>query len=281
MKSNSESPEKYDLAAAYRIYPKVSKVPPVFSDDKYKLSELCFKSFAKSLGDLKVKLWVILDGCPHEYKDIFTRHFDEKEIIFIETDAIGNYGTYRKQIEILTSQDFSELVYFAEDDYFYLSGQFHHLTDFMKSNDEAEFVTAYDHLDYYNSIIHDYKSKIIVKGERHWRTVSATCITFLAKKKSLLELKDVFLTYSDKKNYDASYWTAITKIQAFNFPLFIRILNQPAFIKVYIKAWLFCWKQILFGKKRKLYAPMPSIATHMNVDFLAPTIDWYKYFEEY
>ena len=42
----------YDLAVAYRIYPGVSKVPPVFSQDKLKLAEFCLKSFKDSLGDL-------------------------------------------------------------------------------------------------------------------------------------------------------------------------------------------------------------------------------------
>lgn len=63
-KVNTMTSQTYDLAVAYRIYPQVSKVPPVFSQDKYKLSEFCLKSFKNSLGDLRAKIIVLLDGCP-------------------------------------------------------------------------------------------------------------------------------------------------------------------------------------------------------------------------
>ncbi len=40
--------KNYDLTVAYRIYPKISRSPAVFSDNKYKLSQLCLKSFKES-----------------------------------------------------------------------------------------------------------------------------------------------------------------------------------------------------------------------------------------
>ena len=49
--------ETKDLAIAYRIYPGISKIPPIYSDDKFKLSELCLRSFKQSLGGLRVKIW--------------------------------------------------------------------------------------------------------------------------------------------------------------------------------------------------------------------------------
>ena len=61
----------HDLAVAYRIYPSVSR-PALglpFSDDKYRLSEICLHSFKESLGSLRVKVWAILDGCPPEYAE--------------------------------------------------------------------------------------------------------------------------------------------------------------------------------------------------------------------
>ena len=46
------------------------------------------------------------------------------------------------------------------------------------------------------------------------------------------------------------------------------------------RAWLHCWKQILFGKRWKLWVPTPSIGTHMEKAFLAPSIDWQNEFEK-
>ena len=139
---------KYDLVIAYRIYPKISKVPAVFPNDKYKLSEFCFKSLINSIaGEIKVKFYVILDACPQEYKNIFLNNYDKDSIEFIEMDGVGNPFTFKKQIEILLNQKESEYIMLAEDDYFYLPDCFFELTDFLKNNNDADFVTVYDHLD--------------------------------------------------------------------------------------------------------------------------------------
>ena len=44
--------------------------------------------------------------------------------------------------------------------------------------------------------------------------------------------------------------------------------------KVVLRAWLFGWVQILFGKRYRLWNPVPGIATHLDASALAPTIDW-------
>ncbi len=69
--------QNYDVAIAYRIYPKVAKPAAglPFSDDKYRMAEVCLQSFRRSLGDLRVKIWVLLDGCPPSYADLFRSYF--------------------------------------------------------------------------------------------------------------------------------------------------------------------------------------------------------------
>jgi hypothetical protein len=51
-------------------------------------------------------------------------------------------------------------------------------------------------------------------------------------------------------------------------------VRQRHLVKVIAKTWLFGWSQILFGKRRKLWTPVPGIATHMDFNALSPTIDW-------
>src|SRR5437899_10104486 len=127
----------YDIAIVYRIYPGVSKSPVVFPDDKYRLSELCLSSFRASLGSLNVKMWVLLDACPDSYASLFRKYFNEQELELIRLDGIGNARTFWKQIDILSRQETSEYVYFAEDDYFYLPGQFPAMLTFLKENADA------------------------------------------------------------------------------------------------------------------------------------------------
>ena len=116
----------YDIAIAYRIYPKVAK-PALglpFSDNKLRLSEICLRSFKQSLGSLRAKIWVLLDQCPEDYADLFLKYFSREDLSLIRLPGIGNQATFGKQIDILLQQTDSNLVYFAEDDYVYLPDQF-------------------------------------------------------------------------------------------------------------------------------------------------------------
>ena len=92
----------YDLAVAYRIYPKVSK-PSLglpFSDDKLRLSEICLRSFKESLRGLRVKIWAILDGCPESFADLFRKYFDPDDLVLVPLPAVGNHASFGKQIDI-------------------------------------------------------------------------------------------------------------------------------------------------------------------------------------
>jgi len=56
--------------------------------------------------------------------------------------------------------------------------------------------------------------------------------------------------------------------------IFQYVISDVSAFKSIVKAWLFCWRQIVFGKRRTLWIPVPAIATHMERDFMAPVIDW-------
>src|SRR4029077_20054751 len=96
----------YDLSIAYRIYPKVATaaIGLPFSADKLKLSEICLRSFKESLGNLRVKIWVLLDGCPEEYARLFEKYFDAEDLVLCRLHGVGNQATFGRQIEILLAQ---------------------------------------------------------------------------------------------------------------------------------------------------------------------------------
>ena len=125
----------HDLAVAYRIYPSVSR-PALglpFSEDKYRLSEVCLRSFKESLGSLRVKVWAILDGCPAQYDQLFRNYFADDDLVLVPCDSLGNRASFGRQIDILMRQENAPLVYFAEDDYFYLPNQFRLMVDFLNA----------------------------------------------------------------------------------------------------------------------------------------------------
>ncbi len=269
-------PTQYDVVVAYRIYPKVSKVPPVFPNDKYKLSELCLKSFKDSLGSLKVRMFVLLDNCPPNYEDLFKRYFDEHDLELIRLNGVGNRATFDMQIHILLDQNFSEIIYFAEDDYLYLPNQFESMVKFLREEQQADFVSPYDHLDYYVLDFHS-QTKNFNKfcDEKHWRTVASTTLTFLTTKMKLEKTQNIFRSYTNG-NDDVSLWISLTKHKLFN-PVAIFTYHYRTtlrFLRVILLAWQFCWRQILFGKRWNLWVPIPSIATHMESTDLAPNFNW-------
>jgi hypothetical protein len=266
----------YDLAVAYRIYPKVSEASSLLpcGDDKYRLSELCLKSFKEAVAGLRVKVWVLLDGCPPEYAELFTKYFDPDDLTLLNLNGIGNQSTFLKQIEILLQQRDAEVVYFAEDDYLYLPGQFRSMLEFLRAHEDVHFVTPYDHLDCYTLELHRQPKWLKVYVGRHWRTAASTCLTFLTRRDTLRKTQAVFRNYR-RRSLDCSLWLSLTKQRVFDPFFFVAHLSQePLFCKIVLKSWLYFWRQILLGKKWNLWIPIPAVATHLDSKALSPNIDW-------
>lgn len=261
----------YDLTVAYRIYPKISCTPAIYADDKFKLSDFCLRSFKESLGKLNVKMIVLLDGCPPIYKQLFLKYFDEEDIDFIELDGIGNLPTFGLQINLLLEQKYSEIIYFAEDDYYYLPNQFSQMVDFIKENDCVDFVTPYDHSDYYNRNIHKIEQIERVYKGRQWKTASSTCLTFLTTKETLIETQSTFRSYQ-QGNTDLGLWLSLTK-SSLDLKVLIKSLNLYT-IKSLYKTLELTQDQIRNGKTWNLWFPIPTIATHLEKEFISPSIDW-------
>jgi hypothetical protein len=271
-----------DLAIAYRIYPKVADAALglPFSEDKLQLSEVCLRSLKDSLGNLRVKLWVLLDGCPKEYEELFRKYFDKADLNLIPLSGLGNQATFAKQIELLLQQQDSEIVYFAEDDYFYLPGQFRSMVDFLVEHKDVHFVSPYDHLDYYTMALHRSLELSMTFGHREWRTVASTCLTFLTRRKTLAETESVFRGYK-RRSLDCSLWLSLTKERVFD-PFFFaaHLFRDSSSSKIVLKAWLYFWPQILFGRKWRLWVPVPPVATHLDANALAPNVDWRALMEQ-
>lgn len=267
---------KYDLAVAYRIYPGIAEgaqgLP--FSGDKYQLAQACLRSFRKSLGGLRARIWVLLDGCPPAYAELFRKYFAEEDLVLVPMPGVGNHATLLKQIEILAEQEDAELVYFAEDDYYYLPNAFQLMTGLMQAYNDVHFISAYDHLDCYTLDLHRKPKWLRVFGDHHWRTAVSTCHTFLTKREILRQTAKVFANYG-MRNCDCSQWMCLTKLNLMR-PLDCCrwFFNEPFFARLVVKSWLFGWQQILFGKKYRLWVPVPGMATHMNAGTLSPSIDW-------
>lgn len=272
---------KFNLTVAYRIYPGIGKPVALFNSNKLKLVEFAFNSFLHSLGNLKIKLFVILDSCPKEYKSLILSKFPNA--ILIETSKAGNSKTFEMQLELLLSQNETNLVYFAEDDYFYQPNSLETAVDFFYNHD-PDFLTLYYHPDYSNLEIHKIlKTETIDFKSLSWQRVCSTTLTFLTTKNTLEKTKNIFLTFG-QGNYDSSIWLSLTKQGIFHPKLYFLPFASSRklfFLKMITKMWLHNWQHLIFGKKYSLFAPFPSLATHLEKDSLSPNIKWKELFDHY
>lgn len=265
----------YELAVAYRIYPKVSApshgLP--FDTDKLRQAELCLRSFKRSLGPLRVKLWAILDNCPDEYVAMFERYFDAEDLVFVRLEKAGNHGTFSKQISVLLEQRDAEAIYFAEDDYLYRHVPFSTMIGFLQQGHDVQFVSPFDHPDDYNLDFHDFPKWVQVYEGLHWRNAASTCLTFLTTRSSLERYKHIFRSY-EKRNYDTSLWISLTKYRVFNIVNMLKYASaDDLFGRILVKAWMHSAWQNLFGHRAKLWVPMPSFALHLDRHHVAPGFD--------
>jgi hypothetical protein len=270
----------YDLAVAYRVYPKVSK-PSLglpFDDDKLRQAEIALGSFRRALGGLRVKIWAVLDGCPPSYEKMFRRHFAPEDLVLVPMNGVGNHATFGKQLDILLQQTDADAVYFAEDDYVYLPDAFQALLAFLRGGRDVDFVTAFDHPDCYLLPLHDFPKQLQVfngryRGATHWRSAASTCLTFLTTKSALVEYEPVFRSYT-RRNYDSSLWLSITKYRILNPACVLRFLLADRLMRrIMVKAWLYGWRQNVFGRRAQLWAPIPSLGLHLDRGHPAPGFD--------
>jgi hypothetical protein len=267
------SPDNYDLAVCYRIYPGVSGNPIFGFQEKLPLLRLNLETFKESLGEMKVRLWVLLDNCPAAYSDLLKELFPKTEMTVISLGGEGNGATFRRQVDILREQTDSKLVYFAEDDYLYLPRSLERTVQFMRCNPEADFAAPYGHVDYQKAFIHRFPSREIADDGIRWRQVVSTCLTFMGRKRALEESAAVFKTFN--KNPDLAIWMALTKIRVLNPWSWVRSLGDGLFFSAsHALAWRYAWKHIVFGKKQTLWSPSPSLITHLDCNGLGSGVDW-------
>ncbi len=266
----------YDVAVAWRIYPGVSKTPFIYPDNKFLLAGTCLKSFLSSVAGLKIRYFFILDGCPPVYADMIRELFPAADTTILETPAIGNLATFQQQVEILLQQTDARLVYFAEDDYLYLPGEFVKMVELMKCRSDVDFVSCYLHTDTFTHPIHQHKKRNIQAVGHNWMSDSSTCLTFLTSKEILQETKDVLLTYS-KGNNDCAMWLVLTKTFILNPFTYLRFFftHKESFsiLKMAVK---YSFRYFISGRRYHLWIPVPAIGTHLEKDLVSPDIDWKK-----
>jgi hypothetical protein len=212
---------------------------------------------------------------------MFSQLWPAEDLVFKRFPGVGDQTTFREQARILMEQTDAEIVYLAEDDYFYLPNEFPLAVDFLRKNPGVDFISPYYHPDIYTTALHKLPPELKIADGKTWQSCMSTTHTFLTTRETLKKSSQVVLASYGKVSPDLSKWMALTKRRVFNPVFFVRsVFTCPFWAGSVFYAWRYLWRQILFGQKFSLWIPKPTIATHMVAGLEAPGVDWKKIFDE-
>lgn len=271
---------KYDLAVCCRIYPGLTGNPILGFQDKFAIVRLNLETLREAVGGLKIKLWVLLDNCPPAYAKLVRFIFPDTAVELISLPGEGNAATFTRQIDILSRQRDAELVYFVEDDYLHLPRALERAVTFLRNHPEADALTLADHAAYHRRYVDRIRSDRLTESDCEWRTVVGCTLTFMMRHEALVKAAGVLKTFGNG-NSDLGLWMAVTKLRVLNPWCLVRGFGDGKFIPgSQLLAWWHAWRYILFGKRLTLWAPTISLATHLERQDAAPSVDWAKVFSE-
>lgn len=203
----------------------------------------------------------ILDGCPDPYAKLVQELFPGPSTTIMRLDGEGNFATFGIQAKWLLEQDDAEVVFFAEDDYYYRPKTFAPMLDFLASGDDIHFVTPYEHPDYERHRIHRYKKQSRDHQGQNWQRVSTTCLTFLTTRSTLRRAWPHMSSYCEGAS-DSTVWSALTR-----FP------PHPSRAGLFLKTLRHLPRQVLMGPSYGLWCPTPGFATHLESKHIAPDFE--------
>jgi hypothetical protein len=215
--------------------------PPYYS------KSLCLYSFLRAFTRVRQYATVtfINDGPLPEERQAVMHEWGS----IVTLPGIGNSHSYRRALATAVALPVNSLVYLAEDDYLYTEDAFIQLREVFAALPHVDYVTLFDNIDRYIRSDDSRRgySRVFIAGGLHWRTVESACMTFGARTARLK--RDAWihrLGSLSRSPADRLIWRCT--------------LGEK---------WFF-WK----FPKRLLVGPLPSLATHMLTNALAPNVDW-------
>lgn len=225
--------------------------------------ELCLRSMLLSYELLRWEttssFTLLFDGFLNFYDEWSKtlRKFIEPKGDIIESRRQGNVNSVMHAIYRATEQPEENIVIFAEDDYLWLAPALVSLYQALTQL-PVHYATPYDHPVRYQP---EYPggadcphrcNTIYITGERHWRTQESTCMTFASTSRILNEDIRYFEKYKDNGRGRPEDRELFREMQG---------LGEYS-----------CGDSAT--RTRILVGPMPSLATHAQLPWLAPLINW-------
>lgn len=227
------------------------------SDGSHKKNKLAHATKAYCLGNAlrtfaDAEFHVFADNCGFE-----TLQCIERLGLRPQRTSLGNTAGFRHALKYALERfDDDDLVYLLEDDYLHLPAAAQAIVEGLQI---ADYVSLYDHPDKYvnyssggpNPLIRHggERTRVLRTPITHWKLTNSTTMTFATHVNILREDRTVWMRYTGKsvpRDYAA----------------FRELL------------WGIRWKSAFLRRGRLLVSPIPALATHCELAYLAPQVDW-------
>ena len=214
-----------------------------FSENRERVNgfskESCYKNLKKTLNRNTSNLTFLMDG-------ELNKHFlnNEKEFRVENIEGGSQAKSWDSALNYVRERNFNndQIIYFVEDDYLHLDNWSEILLDGFEFN--IEHVSLYDHLDKYKLPLYKKLQSTILIGKKcHWRSVPSTTLSFAVKFKNFKKYFDIY--------------------KKFNFINEGKTKDHEMFLEL--------WKN-----GSNLITPIPGYASHMDLAWLSPMIEWEK-----
>jgi hypothetical protein len=161
-----------NLHVIYRLCGIASTNPsPIYQDDKYKLNELCLKSFIEAYSDVRPEVIFLLDHCGDEYYTLLEQvPFNYR----VEISNAGINATMLRAYEL--ASELEDYVVLQECDYLYrgVIGK-----TYLAAMKDLGIVSPYDHPNFYHlRKFHREECRIKVVDNHHFRTAERNTMTW-------------------------------------------------------------------------------------------------------
>ena len=206
--------------------------------------EACLKNLKATIDKNDANITFMMDG---DLDSHFLRN--EKEYKVVQIEGGNNAISLNSTFEYVNKCNFSDdqIIYFLEDDYLHKKNWTKILLEGFEL--KVDYVSLYDHLDKYKLPQYSkLQSSILVSKSCHWRTVPSTTGTFAVQFKTFKKHLDVYKKF---------------------------IFIDEGITRDH-EMFLALWKS-----GSNLITPIPGFASHMDIHWLAPTIDWEEIIKKY
>lgn len=264
--------ESSEIVLIIRVFPGMSKPNPLNLESKLELFQECLQSLGLAVGSRAITMEVLLDSCTKDYEIVLEALPSTIKVKLHHYEALGNVGSFEKQLEIACRLDDSIIVLVLEDDYYWTPEGFNSLVELIEQTPDPFFATPYNHPDYLNLPIHRER----LGPNSGWRSGISTTCTFGARAGTIKSRIRILNQYSILNDF--GMWLCLTRFGLHpSRALFKRNSTQQdlGVFKDWIKAWsVFMLLRLWHVPTTPLFYPLESGATHMDSNFIGLGTKW-------